>query len=310
MLSSPSAQQSSASDAERFARLCARALPASVRELAAPGALDARLREAWQAGRAAWPAIALSPSQLAEHLAARVATVDELDAVLEPETARELWLTCACCLGDASAIRQLEARYFPIVAGALVRMRLPPHSVDDILQQLRAHLFAPRAEAEMGIASFRGRGALVSWIKVSAVRMACQLLDAVKKQSSDGDEALARISVGGADVEKQYARSWSHDAFKRAFASALARLDDRDKALLRLHYIDGVSLERLAALYRTHRATAARWLGSARQRLLDGTRAALADEHRIPLAECDSIIRSARSQLELTLHSLFATAAS
>jgi RNA polymerase sigma-70 factor (ECF subfamily) len=293
-------------DADRFARLFVGTMSASVRDLVTPQELHERLQAAWCAGAAAFPMVAMTPAQLARHLAARVSSLAELDAVLAPETAAELWLACACSSGDAVAIRELEARCFPVVAGALVRMRLAPHAVDEVLQQLRAHLFARRPDAEMGIASFRGRGALVSWIKVSAVRMGCTLLDGVKKDASNGDEPLQRLAAPAVDAEQKYARSWSRDAFKRAFAAALGQQSDRDKALLRLHYIDGVSLEQLGALYRTHRATAARWLATARQRLLDATRSALCDQHRIPLAECDSIIRSAQSQLELTLHSLLA----
>jgi RNA polymerase sigma-70 factor (ECF subfamily) len=138
------------------------------------------------------------------------------------------------------------------------------------------------------------------------VRLAGQLVAAARANGdgAGGDEALARLPGAAADIEKQYARRWSKEAFEQAFSGALGQLSDRDKALLRLHHIDGVSLEQLGTLYRTHRATVARWLAMARQRLLDGTRALLAERHRLPLAECDSIIREAQSQLELTLRSL------
>jgi RNA polymerase sigma-70 factor (ECF subfamily) len=289
-----------------FARGLWSTLPPEVRALATTEGIAARMETAWREASAAWPAVGLAAAQLAEYVAARVTTAEELEAVLAPGVLAELWLACACAAGDEIAIKQLEARYFPVVAAALGRMRLAPHAVDEVLQQLRAHLFARRPEADMGIASFRGRGALVSWIKVSAVRMAGQFVEVARAHGdgAGGDEALARLPGASVNIEQQYARRWSKEAFEEAFAGALGELTDREKALLRLHHIDGVSLEQLGTLYRTHRATVARWLAMARQRLLDGTRAALAERHRLPLSECDSIIREARSEFEMTLRSL------
>jgi RNA polymerase sigma-70 factor (ECF subfamily) len=302
---------SSIASSVAFGRGLWSALPAEVRALAASDGLDERMAAAWDEAAAAWPELAVTPAQLAEHVAARVASAEELEAVLAPGVLPELLLACACSAGDETAIMKLEARYFPLVAAALGRLRLPAHAVDEVLQQLRAHLFARRPAAEMGIASFRGRGALASWLKVSAVRMGGQLIEQAQANGdgAGGDAALARLPGASTNLEQQYARRWSKEAFEQAFAAALQELSDRDKALLRLHHIDGVSLEQLGTLYRTHRATVARWLAMARQRLLDGTRAGLAERHRLPLAECDSIIREAQSQLELTLRSLLSARA-
>ncbi len=76
---------------------------------------------------------------------------------------------------------------------------------------------------------------------------------------------------------------------------------------MRQHYLDGLTLDELATLYGTHRATAARWLAAARQALLDGTRQALMSRLRMPRAECESVIRMARSELDMTMRSLFAS---
>ena len=118
--------------------------------------------------------------------------------------------------------------------------------------------------------------------------------------------ARQRLSGSARDVEGQYSKAWSREAFQKAFAQAMSQLSPRDKSLLRLHYLDSVTIDQLGGLYRTHRATAARWLAMARQRLLDGTRAALTAELQIPLADCDSIIQAAQSQLDMTFHRLFA----
>jgi len=108
------------------------------------------------------------------------------------------------------------------------------------------------------------------------------------------------------DQETSYAQDRYRDAFRTAFSAALLSLDDRDKNLLRQHYLDGLTLDRLGVLYRTHRATAARWLAAAKQQLLDRTRSHLMGQLRVPLADCDSIIRLVKSQFDLTVYRLFA----
>lgn len=283
-------------------------LTADVRaELAGDDTLRARLDGAWDAATAQWPELQVSPARFGAWLAERGVSAREVDVMLTPTTAAELYLACACAAGDATAMAQLEIHYFPLVRASLARMRLPAHSVDEILQGLRAQLLLRHRDGRPGIAGFRGRGALGAWLSVSAVRAACKLLKRGKDEKSDGDAALERLSGSARDVEGQYSKAWSKEAFTKAFAQAMAQLSARDKSLLRLHYLDSVTIDQLGGLYRTHRATAARWLAMARQRLLDGTRQALTAEHQIPLADCDSIIQAAQSQLDMTFHRLFAT---
>src|SRR5258705_544993 len=86
-----------------------------------------------------------------------------------------------------------------------------------------------------------------AWREVSAVRMAGQLVEVARAHGdgAGGDEAVARVPGASVNIEQQYARRWSKEAFEEAFAVALGELTDREKALLRLHHIDGVSLEQL-----------------------------------------------------------------
>jgi len=298
-----------ADDTMAFANAFWSALPSDVRAvLAEDHELAARLETAWQTAAAAWRELTVSAEHFGVWLAERSTDAAELDALLAPTALAELFLACACARGDRAAMRCLEACYFPLVRGALARMRLPADTVDEVMQGLRAQLLMRgRDGGPPGIAGFRGRGALGAWLSVNAVRAASKQLKRGKNQRSDGDAALQRLSAPARNVEEQYTRAWSRDAFERAFVMAMAQLSAREKTLLRLHYLDGVTIDQLGTVYRTHRATAARWLAAARQRLLDRTRAALIEELQIPLADCDSIIAAAQSQLELTLHRLFAT---
>ena len=85
------------------------------------------------------------------------------------------------------------------------------------------------------------------------------------------------------------------------------QLSPRDRAILRLHVVEGVSIEKIAASYGVHRVTVARWVWTAGETLLDGLRATVPGEVRDRPAEFDSMARMARSQLSIDLAALLAS---
>jgi RNA polymerase sigma-70 factor (ECF subfamily) len=88
---------------------------------------------------------------------------------------------------------------------------------------------------------------------------------------------------------------------REAFGAAIAALEPRDRTLLRQHYVDGLSLEALAALHGVHRATCARWLASARDDIMSGLRKRLRAALGLEQREIESAIELVRSQLDLSL---------
>jgi RNA polymerase sigma-70 factor (ECF subfamily) len=119
----------------------------------------------------------------------------------------------------------------------------------------------------------------------------------------EDDELLRRLVVPG-DPALDYAKEIYRQAFKRAFEAALRTLPDRERTLLRQHYLDGLSIDKLASLYRVHRATAARLLVRARVRVLEATRAQMMSQLDVRSQDLDSILRLIRSQIEISLHDL------
>jgi RNA polymerase sigma-70 factor (ECF subfamily) len=93
--------------------------------------------------------------------------------------------------------------------------------------------------------------------------------------------------------------------FETAFRDAIQTLPDRERTLLRQHFLDGVSIHELSTLYRVHRATIGRWLERARDAVLESTRAHLMDRLDVPSAEIESILRLVLSKLEISLGPLF-----
>jgi len=74
--------------------------------------------------------------------------------------------------------------------------------------------------------------------------------------------------------------------------------------MLRQHVLDGLTIDQLSALYRIHRATAARTLERARRTILAATRDHMQAELDVSSTELSSILRAIRSGLEVTLREL------
>jgi len=86
-----------------------------------------------------------------------------------------------------------------------------------------------------------------------------------------------------------------------AFRTSLAELAPRDRTLLRYQMIDGLSIDEIGAIYRVHRATAARWLVGIRDHLVADTRGRLAAKLGVDTEEAASIVRLVQSQLDVSV---------
>ena len=85
--------------------------------------------------------------------------------------------------------------------------------------------------------------------------------------------------------------------FKAAFAEAVG-------ALLKQHLLERLSIDQLGALYRLHRATAARRVARARDALLEGTRAALARRLGLRAENLAGVLDLLASRLEVSMERL------
>jgi hypothetical protein len=65
---------------------------------------DTELREAWRRGSQRWPSVAVDEARYRTFLEA-------LDVDLSCASAEDLYLTCACAAGDATAIRVFEETF-------------------------------------------------------------------------------------------------------------------------------------------------------------------------------------------------------
>lgn len=268
--------------------------------------LDTLLDTALREGREAWPGIDVDAARFVQHLAGVVEDGDSAPAdALAALHASDLYLTRACMDGDALALRTIDRDFISKLAPVLRSTGLDAATADDVIQKVR-ELVLVGTEGVPGIANYRGRGQLRSWLRAVALRNAMMEFRGQRARPvATDDEDLAQLAVSD---DAQLA-PWKHQyasAFRSAFAQTIASLDDHQRTLLRQHHLDKLTVDDLARLNQVHRATAARWVASAREKLLAGIRKLMMNELAISGGELDSALRLARSQLDVSLHRLFA----
>lgn len=271
-------------------------------------ALESLLVRAWESSRAQWPAVALPAEPFVIHLAERLPEAAP-DSPLEPLLAQlslaELYLACACMRGLPSAIELFERNYLAKLPGLLKGPKQPEAMLDDVCQVARVKLLVPTPEAAPKIAEYTGRGALLSWVRVTAVRIAIKLR-AVEKPASeqDADTVFAALPAPGLDAELDLIKRRYHTDFRQAMREAFSALSADERHLLRLYFVDQLSMYELASLFRVNQSTVSRWLKSARQGVYEETRRRLQARLGLSPRDFQSFLAVLDSQLELSISQL------
>jgi RNA polymerase sigma-70 factor (ECF subfamily) len=245
-------------------------------------------------GRAAWPGLDVDASDFGRHVGERLARGSVL-ADLEAADAEGLYIACACTAGDQRAIELLERVLVHEAARSLSRMGVDSCHHNDLLSELREEMFFPRPSgAPPLVAGYAGRGTIRAWVRTVAIRKAL-VVRRRHRRTEPTDEFLA-LPTGQADPEVEYLKRYCLSEFRQAMARAMTVLLTRERSLLRMHYLDGLGLDEIAKAYRVHRATAARWIADARDRLLERTKAELRDATSMRPSELESVLSFVRGQ--------------
>jgi RNA polymerase sigma-70 factor, ECF subfamily len=270
--------------------------------------LESTLRELDSAARIAWPRINLEESIFAAHLADRLGASPDLKDVLPGVHAADLFLACACSRGLPDALAEFDRVHLSLVPSAVRRFDPSPAFADDVTQSMRETFLVRRGEVAPRICDYSGRGALSNWVRVVAVRTAIRLRrDRRESASLPGQEVAPDISIP-LDPELDYLKLRYRGTYEQALLAALAALSDRDALLLKLHYVDGLNIDRIGILYGVHRATVARWRSAARRQILASTREHLRRIFSLSDSEFDSLAALVRSQLTISIRTALSRA--
>lgn len=254
----------------------------------------------WEEGRRAWPDVVLSPEAFARHVQA--VSPDAL-----PDAwAADLYLACACARGDPGALDAFEKQLMPGAAEAVHRVDPSSDFVKEVLQEVRERLFVRAEGREPRISEYAGRGPLAGWLRSAAVRTALNLREHAHRQRDRNvpDAFASELPMPNANVELELFKKQYGPSFTHAMRTALAALNDRDRAVFRMHFLEGVSVTRVAQIFQVDRSTVTRWMARAREELLTRVLDELNASLPLPSTEVESLARLLRHQVDISLGAL------
>jgi RNA polymerase sigma-70 factor, ECF subfamily len=229
----------------------------------------------------------------------------EQDATAPAENAADLDWARQLATGDPAALARFESEVSPEIAAVLSARGFTPAEIEEVQQWCRAHLLVGDGSGPAAITEYAGRGRLRSWVLVSAVRAALKMKRRGAREAVHDHDALAALAdqVSGqpGDPLAELYKERYRDAFRDAFRAAVAELSPRERTLLRLHGLDGLTIDQLGALYGVHRATAARWLERARDAVFAATRREMMRRLDVDRWEAESVLRFIQSRLDVSL---------
>jgi RNA polymerase sigma-70 factor, ECF subfamily len=202
----------------------------------------------------------------------------------------DLYLAFACASGDRAALAVFEAELAPVMQRAIARINLPAGACDDVIGALREKLFVVAQGRAPLIADYSGRGHIAAWLRSLAVHAALKVRRAQRRQVIGLDDA---DDLPIADPELARLRGDDAAAFRAAFDQAFARLTREQRALLRQHFLDGLTFESLGRMYGVHVSTVWRRLETARTALVAAVRAQLAAALGAGASTVNGIVRGA-----------------
>jgi RNA polymerase sigma-70 factor (ECF subfamily) len=255
---------------------------------------DESIEIAYLQGQRAWPMLPAAWHRFTEAVLAAAPSEAKL-----LEHAADLYLASAACAGDAQALQIIDRDHIAPLRRRLRPFSSPTSSVDDVLQIVRQRLFTG---APPRIAAYAPTAPLRQWIRVVAVRAAIDHQRAERSRRAPADLlAEGGVRPAGADAATVAMKRQYKAELEAALRSNLALLAQRDRAILRLHLVDNVSVEKIAVMYGVHRITVARWIWKAGEELLEGLRAHFRDRFRVLPPELDSLAALLQSEISLDL---------
>jgi RNA polymerase sigma-70 factor (ECF subfamily) len=246
-------------------------------------------------GAKRWPRVRVELSALREHCRRALRGVSEEEASVH---GAELYLCCACALGNHEAIDAMRREGGAVVRAAIGHVSGGSDFIEETGQELwHDLLFAPDPK----IRKYSGRGSLRAWLRVVATRFSLDRCRAARIESSGEMDLAERIAAEPADPALGLLRSRFGSAFQEALEQAIDDLSSADRNLLRLQ-LRRCTVDQIGRIYGVHRATAARWLARARASALDGARRRIgASAPWMTDSTFASIARDLGSELDLPL---------
>ena len=257
-------------------------------------------RELFEQVRREWPTVALDRDAWCLHLEA-LGWGDDA-----PPFPGHLYLALACARGVPEALRIVESRFFGALGEAARRKLRDRDAAADAVQLTRERLFAG---PEPRILSYRGSGHLRAWLMMVMNRVIATSKRAEAAQLHHEHEMIELWR----DIADGLGQRPALDPelvqrVERCLRHVVAELPARDRAVLKLYYLEGLSIDAIGVIYHRHRSQVARWLAGYREAVRDELRRQVqAEVGALHESELGSLLRLVHDELDVTISTLLAS---
>ena len=269
--------------------------------------LTQRLAALYARGRAAHPGLAVTEAAFGRYLArAGAAAAGRAPCPqLEELAIEDVYLACACAARAVGAAVAFEARFGKIIQRAVARVLAARDEREEAGQRVRQHLLVGDGGAPPAIGKFLGHGALGSWVSVVAIRVAISLGRAESSERRLRGKAITEAT--GIDPERLVIREEMRRELETAVKDALAALADRERLILRLFLVSGMTIDAIGRSLGVSRQVVSRSLARAREGLLDDVNRSLKQRLKVSQGDLASIIRCVASHVDVSISRLLSS---
>jgi RNA polymerase sigma-70 factor (ECF subfamily) len=264
------------------------------------GALGQLLAALYARGRVANPRVVVSEQAFGRHLA-RCATDANCES-LSKLAVEDLYLACACAEQVRGAAALFEQRYGRVIRRAVSRVLATVDERQEAEQRAWQHLVVDCSQGPPRITQYLGQGPLEKWVSVASMRVAIAFGRAESAERRLREKTMAEAS--GVDPEALFAKGPVRDAFEAAVKEALGELSARERLVLKLYLVSGMTLDAIGKSLGVTRQAVAKTLTRARENVVGHVEAAVQQSLKVSTEELASILRFVASQLDASISSV------
>lgn len=277
-----------------------------------PGSVAARLADCdaiataellaalYARGRAEYPRVAVTEEAFGRYLA-RCANGGSAGTTvsLAEIAAEDVYLACGCAARARGAQAAFEQRFGRVIRRAVSRVLDTADERQEAEQRAWQHILVEESEGPPRIAQYMGRGPLEKWVSVASMRVAISFGRTESAERRLREKAIAEAS--GVDPEALFAQDKLREAFESAVSEALALLKPRERLVMKLFLVSGMTLDGIGKSLGITRQAVSKTLARARSTIVERVEASVQKALKMTKEDLTSVLRYVASQLDASI---------
>jgi RNA polymerase sigma-70 factor, ECF subfamily len=251
-------------------------------------------------GRAAHPRVVVGEQEFGRHLARCANSGRQEDSTSLAEIAAEdVYLACACAARVRGAAAAFEERFGRVIRRAVSRVLDTADERQEAEQRAWQHLLGEDGRGPSRISQYLGRGSLEKWVSVASMRIAISFGRTESAERRLREKAIAEAS--GVDPEALFAAGDLREAFEAAVTGALAALKPRERLVMKLFLVSGMTLDAIGKSLGITRQAVSKTLARARETIVEQVEASVKQTLKMTKEDLTSVLRYVASQLDVSI---------